>query len=272
LFLFLDSILYIIIDIIIIDIIMESELPRRGDSLKRIVSTITRTSPAAYKSNNHPANIGHKSVSYCTSSHISVITQLYGSVWPVVFPFCLANVCVCAFIWVVDKRYESIDLSIEPSGHRYLAGLVSFLVIARLRIIYGYMVKAREQLNVITQNALDLVECATVLTMNNKSLEALEWRRSIALGSIQLLIVSMDALSYNSELCNPNHWTEEEISKRKEFFRKPTVNALDLKRTILSHRFDYGVRSVDDGLDDAIIEKSSEQLLLTFVENCQNGM
>lgn len=187
--------------------------------------------------------------------------------WPRVLPFCITNTIFCAIIWTVDKRSETVDFSIDPSGHKYLAALVSFLVIARVRIIYGYTIKAREQLSKVNQNALELVECATALTCHNKSLEALEWRRKVALGAIEFLRDCMDALSYNSELYSgKGEISPQQISRRKEYFRKPTLTALTLKKTVISHRYEYGTE-----LSNMIERPPSEQLLLKFIDNCQDG-
>ena len=245
---------------------------------------LMKTSLQVHKSSRHLAKLGStEAVTYCTSDHLSVMTQLYGSVWPRVFPLCLANTIFCACIWVVDRRYDSIDFSIDPSGHKYLAALLSFLVIARVRIIYNYSIKARENLSIITQNAHDLVEHAAVLTCENNSLEAMEWRRNVALGVIEFVIDCMDALSFNSEISdiiegeeaekwrNMTRRKREEIEKkqviiRKEKFRKPTLTAMALKKSILSHRYKYGTE-----LKTLIARPAVEMRLLCFVETCQNG-
>lgn len=224
-----------------------------------------------------------KGVTYCTSNHLSVMTQIYGSVWPRVLPICLSNTIFCALIWVLDRRYDNIDFSIDPSGHKYLASLLSFLVIARVRIMYNLSIKARENLSIITQNAHDLVETAAVLTCENNTLEAMEWRRNVALGVIELVRDCMDALSYNSDISEvmdeeeAKLWKkmsrQEQIKKekkqeiiRKEKFRKPTLSAMSLKKTILSHRYEYGSE-----LKTLIARPQAELALIGFVESCQDG-
>jgi len=199
-------------------------------------------------------------VTYIVSNHLSVICQMYGSVWPRVQKFCFFNAILSAVLWYADMKYDNIDLSIDPSGHRYLAALVSFLVIARLKIIYGYSIRAREQLNVMTYSALELVELATTLTSDNRQLEALEWRKNIALGIIELIRDCVDALSYNSELAS--ELTEDQIIRRRTCFRQPTLTALKLKKSIVSHRTEFGFEM------STMIQRPVEELkLLSLVDN-----
>ncbi len=200
-------------------------------------------------------------VTYCNANHLSVMTQLYGSVWPTVLPFCLANTTICAMLWIIDKKYDSIDFSIDPSGHKYISTLVSFLCIARVRLIYGYSIKARENLSVMTQYVHDLVELSTAMTCNDKSLEAREWRMNVALGAIIFLKDCMEALSYNSEL-TPSQMTEEQKVLRERFFRKPTFSALALKKKITAHRTEFGTL-----VNRPVVELK----LLGYVDTCQSG-
>ena len=238
---------------------MEGRVTEGRVSSMRRRQNLLKISLKADQSIVHPAKVG-KEVTYSTGNHLSVITQMYGSVWPRVIPFCLTNTISTALIWYIDKRYLSIDLSINPMGHKYLATLLSFLVIARLRIIYGSSIRAREQISVVTQNAHDLVETATALTSHNKSMEAMKWRRLIALGAIEFLRDCMDALSYNSALSN--EWTKEEAVLRKVMFRKPTMTALAMKEKIISHR---------TCPEFIIARPQSEARLLSYVDKCQNG-
>ena len=220
--------------------------------------------------------------------NFSVMTRLYGSVWPRVSPLCLFNTVFCALIWTIDRRCENIDLSIDPSGHKCLASLLSFLVIARVRIMYNLSIKARENLSVINQNAHDLVETAAVLTHNNTSDEAMKWRRNVALRVIEFLIDCMDALSYNSDILD--FFTPEEAKawkrmsredqKRKEEkqeiikkqkFRKPTLSAMALKKAIYSHRYDLGSQSEPLKLEPLIAIPQAEMRLVAFVEASQDG-
>jgi len=228
----------------------DSQRMRRG-ALKRAKSV-----------KSHAVNGDKNVVTYCNANHISVMTQLYGSVWPTVLPFCLTNTISCALLWIVDKKFDNIDLSIDPSGHKYISTLVSFLCIARVRLIYGYSIKAREMLSVTTQYAHDLVDMATALTGDDKSLEAKEWRINVALGAIIFLKDCMDALSYNSELTST--WTKEQKHVRTELFRKPIFSALAWKKKIVSHRTEFGSLNLID-------RPVHELQLLSLVDQCQDA-
>lgn len=76
-----------------------------------------------------------RSLIYDDSSHYKVVTQLYGSVWPKVLPICIVNALLTAGVWLLKRH--GIDITSDPSGHKYMATLMSFLVVTRVKVCYS---------------------------------------------------------------------------------------------------------------------------------------
>lgn len=192
---------------------------------------------------------------------------MHGSVWPRVLPFCITNTISCAIIYLVDHHYTNIHIALDPIGHKYLSALVSFLVIARLKIVYATSIKAEEKLTVVTHNMLELVECAAALNAHNTTQDAIDWRRNVSFGAIKMLKDCIDALGTNSDdRCHK--LTKEEIQERIKLFKIPTHTALALKQTIMSHRH---ALSDENGMTGLIAIPQAEQQLIGFVDNCLNA-
>jgi len=74
-----------------------------------------------YKPSNVPGSGAPiRQLMWDDKSHFVVLTQLYGSVWPQVLPFCLVN-CFITFVIYSLKHRHIIDLTSDPSGHKYMA-------------------------------------------------------------------------------------------------------------------------------------------------------
>ncbi|EEC44724.1 predicted protein [Phaeodactylum tricornutum CCAP 1055/1] len=128
-------------------------------------------------------------------SHWKVLTQIHGSVWPRVLPFCALNVCLTYAIYLLKQR-NVIDLTSSPSGHKYMAIMMSFLVVTRVKITYdNYMANSRH-LGALYKQCRELVQYVCVLTMTDTSTRAKEWRNSVAYRTIILLRVTMAVLEY----------------------------------------------------------------------------
>lgn len=60
----------------------------------------------------------HYTVSYDSASHLSVLTQRWGSAWPRVLPYCVLNVIVMIALTFLDQRYsKSLKIEISAQGH-----------------------------------------------------------------------------------------------------------------------------------------------------------
>ena len=60
----------------------------------------------------------HYTVSYNSASHWGVLTQVWGSAWPRVLPYCVLNVLVMIVLTLLDERYsKALKIRISAQGH-----------------------------------------------------------------------------------------------------------------------------------------------------------
>ena len=74
--------------------------------------------------------------------HVAVLTQMHGSVWPRVMPYCICNVLLASTIYYL-KFHRNLDLTFSDKGHSFMSLLVSFLVVTRSNIAYSRFMEAR---------------------------------------------------------------------------------------------------------------------------------
>ena len=216
-----------------------------------LVSTANRDS-------YHPIRV----LNYDDDSHWKVLTQSYGSVWPRVLPYCLANVALTAVVYYL-KHFAIVDLTSDPLGSRYLSLLMSFLVVTRVKITYdNYMWNAR-CLSQAFQAIRDLVQWTCVLTMSDTSAKAKQWRHDVAYAAIVLLRVTVAVLEFrsnpdqvpwqvpelpatpenrsflylNKDVDDPlGHLAPEERTSLDEAYRAPVALAHQLRQQIMKQR------------------------------------
>lgn len=221
-------------------------------------------------------------------STLRFLLQMYGSVWPFVFPWC---VVVGLFTYAVYFLKEhDMDLTIHNgSGHSFMSLLVSFLVVTRTSLIFNKFTHSRQVLQNLFGACGEIVQHACLLTMTNTNTEARDWRSKVAYNTVIALRAAISALEYKSShipcweylppfedeelqlLLNTNvSGTPANISALKDLahgprneytenFRVPTIWAYNLRKTILAVRNDPTILK-KSGLD------SFEQLrILDFV-------
>lgn len=151
-------------------------------------------------------------------SHFKFLTTMYGSVWPQVFPFCVANAAICLAVYEL-KLHNIADLTFSPSGHRYMGMLMSFLVIMRVKISYDHYAEANKLLSACYRACRELVQFACLLTSCDKSNKARQWRQDVAYSTILMLRVTMAVLEMPS---NPNvdPWDVPELSQEHQHYIK----------------------------------------------------
>lgn len=161
------------------------------------------------------------------SSHWTVLTQLYGSVWPRVFPYCVANVVMTYTIWYL-KNNNIVDLTSAPSGHKYMATMMSFLVVTRVKIMYDHYMYNSQKLSDCYRAIRELAHCTCVLTARDKSTRAKEWRQDVIYNGIILLRVTMAVLEFRA---NPDQepWDVPELS---------WIQQADIKHNLFLKRLD----------------------------------
>ena len=85
-----------------------------------VATTATSTSTSMRKRRREPGSAADvPSVPYRTEDHLSVLFQMYGSVWHRVLPLCLANVMLSFVVGYLDySRVLNFRLSFSDKGHR----------------------------------------------------------------------------------------------------------------------------------------------------------
>lgn len=204
-----------------------------------------------------------RTLPYNDRSHISVLTQLYGSVWPRVLPFCIVNMVITLLVF-----YFFRDYTFAPTGHQFMSLILSFLIVSRAKITYSRFMEARGYLEDCYKACRELVQTMCVLTQDDTSEGAQVWRHNVAYRTILLLRVTMAAIEYESQHTNPweipeltqmdkESMTEtlflqdeqqdtrssirglqhaDEHSQREEVFRGPLLLAYALRKEIMEQR------------------------------------
>lgn len=135
-------------------------------------------------------------VTYDSSSQWRVLTQMKGSVWPRVLPYCMVNMTITAFLHVAYQF--GIDLSYTGSGHSYLAIVVGFLMVDRVSRSLSRYQEAREYLEVMNKSCRQLVHTACIYSNSDVRDSAKQWRSEIAFRVILMLKASMAVMNHPS--------------------------------------------------------------------------
>lgn len=187
-----------------------------------------------------------RTTTYDGSSHITVLFQLYGSVWPNVFPFCIVNILLTALVYYLYNN--GIDLSIKETGHNFMAIMVSFLVVSRAQIVYGRYMSCMEHLTGLLKSCRELSHHTAVLTIEDMSDGAKKWRREVARKTIIFVKKVITAMEQNNRREHSDYVMIEETShlalkfahgvrtSQEENFRAPSTAGLELYNTIIGHR------------------------------------
>jgi len=169
--------------------------------------------------NNAPATSRSpykRDVDYDGENHMSVIFQIYGSVWPTVLPWCIATMLVAVTVWAL-RAHDIVDLTIASStGHSFMSILVSFLIVTRTTITYNRFMEARQHLADLYRNSREIVHYTCVLTSQNTSNKAKQWRQEVAYRTIVSLRVAVAALEYRSKGVNTWEVIPEEEHEKTE--------------------------------------------------------
>eukprot|EP00542_Grammatophora_oceanica_P002347 CAMPEP_0194065714 /NCGR_PEP_ID=MMETSP0009_2-20130614/85623_1 /TAXON_ID=210454 /ORGANISM="Grammatophora oceanica, Strain CCMP 410" /LENGTH=460 /DNA_ID=CAMNT_0038718593 /DNA_START=473 /DNA_END=1855 /DNA_ORIENTATION=- len=198
-------------------------------------------------------------------THWEVLTQIYGSVWPKVLPFCLVNVGWTLLIYALKKK-GVIDLTFGSiAGHNFMAIMVSFLVVSRAQITYARFMEAREHLSTAFRSCREIVQFTCCLTMEHQESRAKQWRQEVAYRTILMLRIAVAAIEYRSSrvhtwevlpeqqdsldlVCDDHaeplaagsfrlsRWSHGDRSMVDENFRAPIILAYNVRETIMRQR------------------------------------
>ena len=107
---------------------------------------------------------------------------MHGSIWNKVLPHCLLNVALTVLLgFLLDK---GMDLTINTWGHEFISVIVSFLIVSRCTMTLSLYFEKRGYLGTLYKATQELVQVASILTEENQSLEAKEWRKNVAYHAI----------------------------------------------------------------------------------------
>mmetsp|Transcript_28918 Transcript_28918/g.43673 ORF Transcript_28918/g.43673 Transcript_28918/m.43673 type:complete len:369 (+) Transcript_28918:106-1212(+) len=147
-------------------------------------------------------------VSYDSDSHWKVITQMWGSVWPKVLPYCVINVLITILIEWFNER-EGINLVVSDKGHTFMGFLVAFLVVSRVNLAIGRYNESRGCLAIMYREARELVQNMVALSQYNSDDKAKQWRNETTYQVCILLRVAMGAIDYPETYVNV--WELDEL-------------------------------------------------------------
>ena len=92
-------------------------------------------------------------VLYNSESHWSVLTQMNGSSWPRVFPYCCFNVGIMLLLTYFSE-WDGIDaLKISNQGHTFVTMVMSFLLVSRVTMALSRYSEARNQIGAMFRGA-----------------------------------------------------------------------------------------------------------------------
>lgn len=180
------------------------------------------------------------------SNHFSIITQLHGSVIPKVVPFCIVNSLWTAVLYELKKR-DIIDLTSSPSGHKYLAVIMSFLLVSRVKIMYDRYMYSATSLTQCFKACRETVQYTVALSQTDMSERAKQWRHDVAHAVIVMLRVTAAVLEFQS---NPSQvpWALNDIHHH---------HTVEMQDTLFLSPFAQVDADTEDDDDDNVEEDDS---------------
>uniref|UniRef100_A0A7R9Z8H1 Bestrophin homolog n=1 Tax=Pseudictyota dubia TaxID=2749911 RepID=A0A7R9Z8H1_9STRA len=201
---------------------------------------------AADEEDDGDGDVPVEKVTYDSDSHLSVLFQMHGSVWPSVLPFCLVNVLITYL--VVLAKWNGIDLTFPSDGHTFMAIMVSFLIVTRAQITYHRFMEARGYLSELFRSCRELIHHTAILTMQDKCRGAKQWRKDVAFRTIVLLRVTIAALEFRTSKINT--WDVVPTDMRQSMVTfVPDGASPSTPRASSTHRmmkWAHGVRTLSD--------------------------
>jgi len=151
------------------------ELHTRGGSLVSTATCLTTDTPlpSARGKQLRPGSLG---LEYDTHNHYAVLTRMFGSVWPRIGHFCVANVLLTLVL--VELQRREYRVAIDDNGHKFMSVLISFLVVSRVNIAYDRFMENARLMTDLFRNCRELVMNTMSYTRQFSS-EASKVRRSL---------------------------------------------------------------------------------------------
>eukprot|EP00977_Amphora_coffeiformis_P019548 scaffold7349_cov173-Amphora_coffeaeformis.AAC.29 len=131
------------------------------------------------------------------SNHFAIMTQIKGSVIPRVIPYCIVNGIMTYVIYELKQKGVK-DITSNPSGHKYLAVIMSFLLVTRVKIIYDRYMHNATSLTNLNKACREIGQMTVTLTDADKSERAARWRHDVVYAAIVMLRVTVAVLEFQA--------------------------------------------------------------------------
>mmetsp|Transcript_6864 Transcript_6864/g.8896 ORF Transcript_6864/g.8896 Transcript_6864/m.8896 type:complete len:375 (-) Transcript_6864:91-1215(-) len=139
-------------------------------------------------------------VTYDSANHIGVLTQMWGSIWPSVLPYCLFNVMMMVILTYVDASDKiQYNMKMSAQGLGFITMVVAFLLVSRVNTALGRFTEARDNLGKMYRESRELIQNTCVFTSHATSEQAKVWRQELAYRSLLLLRTSMAVIDYPTD-------------------------------------------------------------------------
>jgi len=187
------------------------DLHTRCDSLDSTL-TFPKTKtpmPSASGKGIRPDSLG---LAYDTNNHYAVMTRMFGSVWPRIWHFCVANVILTLVLFEMQRKGFSV--AINDNGHKFMSILISFLVVSRVNIAYTRFMENARLMTDLFRNCRELVMNAMSFTRQFSSEASKDWRLDVCRRVIVLLKVTVSVLEYNQK--RETTWTLPMLKKHEQ--------------------------------------------------------
>lgn len=136
-------------------------------------------------------------VSYDSSNHFSVLTQVWGSKWLSVLPFCLFNVMVMIILITVrDYSGQKYSIKMSTQGHTFITLVVSFLLVSRVNMALARYNEARNALGIMYRETRELIHNLCVMSADDQEESAKQWRSEVSYRCLMLLRTAMAVVDY----------------------------------------------------------------------------
>eukprot|EP00563_Minutocellus_polymorphus_P013220 CAMPEP_0181066304 /NCGR_PEP_ID=MMETSP1070-20121207/25239_1 /TAXON_ID=265543 /ORGANISM="Minutocellus polymorphus, Strain NH13" /LENGTH=542 /DNA_ID=CAMNT_0023146829 /DNA_START=43 /DNA_END=1672 /DNA_ORIENTATION=- len=223
---------------------MSSVMMKQQQQLQQLDQLLMYATPSCAFGRDVPSVVSERKrgVNYDSNNTFGVLTQMRGSVWPKVLPYCVANSALTYVIYWL-KHERGVDLTFPDKGHTFLAAILSFLVVTRSNIAYARYWEARTELSRAMKSCRELVQHAITFSRYDTSPGAQHWRSDVARRTIVLLRTVVSVLEYQTS--GQHAWKIPELTKDekqallsavgKSNERAPMVLAMFLRSTIASH-------------------------------------
>jgi hypothetical protein len=126
----------------------------------------------------------------------SILKRLHGSVWLTVLPFGIANCLLTVAVFILKKW--GFDFSSDVAGQKYMATLVSFLIVSRVKITHDNYMEQSGHLSNAYRACREIAQHAVTFSAPDDSVTARQWRQDVCYSVLQLLRMSMGVLKLRS--------------------------------------------------------------------------